>query len=145
MLPKSMPELVYTKVAGCLFTLGPALFYMGLGAMMYPAGMADFFDNIVTESWFWVMLFVYGFFLHLTALLSLYVKWGALPLAIGLMIFGYIFFGMAVSLVFMLISPSLSWFGDGDVIAVLFAIFFLGLNIAMEFAIGMRLRQLAAR
>ena len=68
-----------------------------------------------------------------------------LPLAIGLMIFGYIFFGMAVSLVFMLISPSLSWFGDGDVIAVLFAIFFLGLNIAMEFAIGMRLRQLAAR
>ena len=145
MLPKPMAELVYTKVAGCLFTLGPALFYIGIGAMMHPEGMVEFIEDAFTEWGFWLSVFVFGFFVHLTALLSLFVKWGALPLAIGIMMFGYMFFGMAISIVFMVISPSGSWFGDGDVIGILFAFFFLGLNIAMEFAIGMRLRQLAAK
>jgi hypothetical protein len=40
-------------------------------------------------------------------------------------------------------SPS--WLNNGDVIGIFFTIIFLGLNIAMEFAIGMRLRQLAAK
>ena len=53
--------------------------------------------------------------------------------------------GPGISIMFMVISPSGSWLGNGDVIGILFAFFFLGLNIAMEFAIGLRLRQLAAK
>ena len=89
MLPKSMAELVYAKVAGCLFTLGPALFYMGIGAMMHLEGTVDFIEDVFFEWGFWLTVFVFGFFIHLTALLSLFVKWGALPLAIGMMMFGY--------------------------------------------------------
>jgi hypothetical protein len=144
MLPKSLPVLVYTKVAGCLFTLGPAVVYMGLGAMMDPDEFIYFLREEFTEWGFWVGVFVFGFFLHLTALLSLYVKWGALPLAIGMMFFGYVLFGMSFGLIVMLM-PSAMWMGDGTVIVALFAIFFLGLNVGMEILIGLRLRQLAER
>jgi len=144
MLPKSLPELVYTKVAGCLFTLGPALVYMGLGAMMHPGGFIDFCGDFFTEPGFWVAVFVFGFFLHLTAFLSLYVKWGALPLAIGMMFFGLVFFQMFFRLIFMLMSPPM-WLMDDDIIWALFAIFFLSLNVGMEIVIGLRLRQLAEK
>jgi hypothetical protein len=144
MLPKSLSALVYTKVAGCLFTLGPALVYMGLGAMMDPDEFAYFLRNEAIEWGFWVAVFIFGFFLHLTALLSLYVKWGALPLAIGMMFFGSIAFQMVMMLIFMLM-PSAMRMGDGTVTVILFAIFFLSLNVGMEILIGLRLRQLAER
>lgn len=145
MLPKALPEIAYSKVAGSLLTLGPALAVMGIGACMYPEGFLDFCSDAIQEWGVWVAVLVFGFFIHLVALLSLYVKWGALPLAIGIMMVGYMLFGMCMFIVVITLSPTGAGFVDAEaVIASVFIILFLAANIGMEVIIGLRLRQLAS-
>jgi ABC-type transport system involved in multi-copper enzyme maturation permease subunit len=147
MLPLSLLQTVASKVAGCLLALFPVLAYLALGGLL---DSQDFFEALTEwpiEPWFWVTLLIFAFFLHLTALLTLFVKWGALPLAIGIMFFGYMFFAMAIGIVFMLLAPrfgGMSWI-DENVMALIVGIPFLAANVGMEILMGLRLRQLAER
>ena len=85
-LPKSIPSLIYAKVWGCLFTLIPVLTYFFLGIVLSPESFAEAISDIFSVEHhqfgvFMMMVSIFLFFIHLVALLSLFVKWGALPLA----------------------------------------------------------------
>ena len=85
MLPRSIPYLAYTKALGCLLGLAPSIACLALGSLLLPGidlpRVGEFLINPAT----WGCVLGITIFLHLVALLSLFVKWGALPLAIVIM------------------------------------------------------------
>ena len=85
MLPRSIAYMGYSKVIGCLMGLAPALLCLALSACLVPENRSANSMKILIEPAFWTTVMVFLFFLHLIALLSLFVKWGALPLAFFLM------------------------------------------------------------
>lgn len=92
MLPRSIPYLGYSKAVGCLLGLTPGLFWLAVCAMW--AGLngwrvgprQEYVLQLAYMPAAWGTILVISFFVHLTALLSLFVRWGALPLAIVVMI-----------------------------------------------------------
>ncbi len=83
MLPRSIPDLAYSKVLGCGLGLLP-----GVGANLFalvflPGGprlMGEVFG--APGFWWWIMnLFL---LIHLTVVLSLQLRWGAMALSFGL-------------------------------------------------------------
>lgn len=82
MLPISTLRIAYSKLAGCVLGLLPGILYLGAGILLAP----DSFIDILVSREAWAAVVVFILFLHLTALFSLYVKWGALPLAIGVLV-----------------------------------------------------------
>ena len=85
MLPRSIPYLAYSKSLGCLMGLLPSLLCLALGALLLPGIDFDQVVKSLIEPYLWGVVLSVLIFLHLIALLSLFVKWGALPLAIMLM------------------------------------------------------------
>ena len=85
MLPRSIPYMGYSKAIGCLMGLAPALLCLALSACLVPENRLANSMKILIEPGFWSGMMVFLIFLHLIALLSLFVKWGALPLAFFLM------------------------------------------------------------
>ena len=85
MLPRSIPYLAYTKALGCLLGLAPTIGCLCLGALLVPGiDMANAMEMLI-DPLSWGVVLALAIFLHLVALLSLFVKWGALPLAIVIM------------------------------------------------------------
>jgi hypothetical protein len=87
MTPHSTAAVAWQKVLGCLLGLLPAAACFAAGAALDPD---SFFDGLRESSgslqpWYYLLMFVT--FLHLTALLSLIVRWGALPLALVITVF----------------------------------------------------------
>jgi ABC-type transport system involved in multi-copper enzyme maturation permease subunit len=92
MLPIATPRLVYSKVVGCLPALLPAIVWLALGCAIMPNGLEEVFKTLVLPSrWFVALILL--LFLTLTAFFSLVVKWGALPLALAVMLTGAMFGG----------------------------------------------------
>lgn len=85
MLPRSIPYLAYTKALGCLLGLLPSIICLCLGALMLPGVDANVAMEALIDPFTWGVILGVTIFLHLIALLSLFVKWGALPLAIFVM------------------------------------------------------------
>jgi hypothetical protein len=85
MLPRSIPYLAYSKALGCLLGLLPSLSCLVLGAWLLPGIDQDGVFRFVIDPYLWGIVLAVSVFLHLIALLSLFVKWGALPLAIVVM------------------------------------------------------------
>jgi hypothetical protein len=85
MLPRSIAYMGYSKVIGCLMGLAPALLCLAMSACLIPENRSANSMKILIEPAFWTTVMVFLFFLHLIALLSLFIKWGALPLAFFLM------------------------------------------------------------
>lgn len=95
MLPQSMSSTAYSKVTGCLLALAPAAIYLFIGFLLGASEMAYDIGLVLAEPGFWMMCVQVLFFWHLTAWLSTYVKWGALPLAFILMwVMNMVFFFM---------------------------------------------------
>lgn len=82
MLPYSAGHIAYAKIGGCLLGLLPAAFYFVLGYFIAPEAIDDFPD-IINEAGAWWFFSMYVLGVHLTAFLSLVIRWGALPLAAG--------------------------------------------------------------
>jgi len=81
-LPRSIAYVAYSKVLGCACGLLPGLAWLGIDVTcLLPNGLPQAAEAIASPA-FWVAAVVLTVFLHLTVLLSLFVKWGALPLAI---------------------------------------------------------------
>lgn len=90
MLPHSTPWMTYSKVVGCLPALIPAGFWLLISALIHPAGLGEVALSLVLPSrWFGILVVL--LFLTLTAFFSLVVRWGALPLAIAVMLVGATF------------------------------------------------------
>ena len=85
MLPRSIPYLAYSKALGCLMGLLPSVLCLALGALLLPGIDFDRVLEALVEPYLWGVVLSVMIFLHLIALLSLFVKWGALPLALMLM------------------------------------------------------------
>jgi len=83
MLPRSVPDIVYSKLTGCGIALLPGIVANVIGIFWMPDGiriMTEVIDS--TFFLYWLMNLV--FMIHLTAVLSLYLRWGALAMSIGL-------------------------------------------------------------
>lgn len=90
MLPHSTPWMTYSKVVGCLPALIPAGFWLVISTLIVPARFSEIALNLVLPSR-WFAILVVLLFLTLTAFFSLVVRWGALPLAIAVMLVGATF------------------------------------------------------
>ncbi|MSR56098.1 MAG: hypothetical protein EXS05_00250 [Planctomycetaceae bacterium] len=96
MLPIATPRMVYSKVAGCLPALLPALLWLLVGCAILPDGVEQIGKALILPSrWFYAL--VIGLFLTLTGFFSLVVRWGALPLALAVMLTGSAFGGCCFS------------------------------------------------
>jgi hypothetical protein len=79
-LPRSIEYVAYSKVAGCLLALVPSVVIVLIDACLLPEGPKQVVDALFHPA-FWTGVLVASTFLHMVVLLSLFVKWGALPLA----------------------------------------------------------------
>ncbi len=85
MLPRSIPYIGYSKAIGCLMGLAPAAICLAGSALLLPDFRIANFAKLLIEPHFWATVMGIMIFLHLVALLSLFVKWGALPMAFFMM------------------------------------------------------------
>lgn len=104
MLPRSVPYVGYSKAIGCLIGLIPAIFCLIMAALMLPNFRLNNLFQLLIEPAFWAAVMGVMIFLHLIALLSLFIKWGALPAAFFLM--GPISTCCPVWQVFLMIGPN---------------------------------------
>lgn len=82
LLPRSTVSLGYAKLAGCLLGSVPTiLLVLWLNATMPPGGATH--PDWFLEQEFVAAVVIFLLVLHLTALYSLIVRWGALPLALA--------------------------------------------------------------
>lgn len=104
MLPIPTWRLVLSKIAGCAISLVPVTVGFVIGAIMAPDGLPKFFNEMTrgdsTGLFVFAGMVLYFFvFLHLTALLSLFVKWGALPLAFIIALVSMVFYQTMIGIV----------------------------------------------
>lgn len=136
LLPLPLAMIAYTKVFGCLISLVPAITYFAVGVFISPENFFDTFVDLIQEPGGWFSVVLYLVFIHLTTLLSLFVKWGAMVLSFMITYVGTWFLLVFVSL--------LSRGGVDDGIFVVFAFMGLMLSVFLQIAIGLRLRQVVA-
>lgn len=138
-LPVPIAELAYRKVAGTLAGTLPLLAGVVLGALLDQKDVGDFLTEMFKEpsetGAFILVIAQYLLFLHLTAFLSLVVKRGALPLAIGIQyIGGFMFMTLMV----------FSMGGNGEGIIFSAIMVCLAGAFILHGAIGRRLARAAA-
>ena len=137
-LPISIPEIVYSKWAGCLLATVPAWGYFFAGVVLSPVDFADFMQDALIEPGFYytVMQFVVGY--HLCTLLSMYIKFGAVAVTVALMV---------VSTIFMLntLSALTSGFSSNNEIAVLGCMASMVITVILHLAVIFRMQVMATR
>ncbi|QDT88894.1 ABC transporter permease [Gimesia algae] len=142
MLPQSMAQLAYAKVFGSLLAVIPAFFYLVIGGLIGIEEMIQDLGLVLSQPGFWLTCIEVLFFWHLTALLSTFIKWGALPLAFVLMWVGNMVF---------LFSMSMAVMGGGggpevyEAVLILFTLFLSAGIVGSHFLINERLTFLASQ
>lgn len=108
MLPISIRRMAYEKIAGCLWGLFPAATLFFAGAVCAPENFGTALTEIITQPWHWVWIAQLIMFWHLIAWGSLQIKWGALPLAIAIVLFGDFIAQVVIMTVILLLSTQSS-------------------------------------
>ncbi len=80
MLPRSIGYVAYSKLIGSLIGLTPLLLWLVIDLSLLTNGWANT-SQVVAHPFFWFGVLMLTVFLHITVLLSLFLKWGALPIA----------------------------------------------------------------
>lgn len=153
MLPHSVRYLAYSKAAGAAMGLLPVLFWLAIGGgglfifHHYRFGYHDLFDDLFTlvlfNPFLWGILLVYSLFLHLTVLLSLFVKWGALPLAFLIVVI--MFWCCPVfSLMFMFIATAMDDTVGQIAMSVVLVIINGVSSFVLQMMIGARLQEIGS-
>lgn len=96
MLPRSIPNLAYSKLIGASLVLVPGIFANSFALLFLPGGtkvIGDAFDEPVF--WWWILNLV--LLIHLTVVLSLHLRWGAMALSFGLTAGSMFLTGIAAS------------------------------------------------
>lgn len=137
MLPHSTAWIAYSKVGGCLLGLIPAFVWSLVGMIVGGAELGELMNSL-DDPGTWFGIFQFFLFLHLTAYLSLVIKWGALPLSFAIV---YIAVGCCI--------PPLTMtgmmMGTGEGIFSFFTFVELVIIAALHPLIGYRLQEVAAQ
>ncbi|WP_417377600.1 ABC transporter permease subunit [Gimesia sp.] len=142
MLPQSMAQIAYAKLFGSMLAIVPAFAYLLIGGLLGIEEMTQDLGMVLAEPSFWLTCIEVLFFWHLTALLSTFIKWGALPLAFVLMWVGNMVFFFSMSMVAM---------GGGggpeayEAVVILFTLFLSAGIVGSHFLINERLMFLASQ
>jgi hypothetical protein len=83
MLPRTVPNIFYTKLAGCLFGLIPGMVAL-LTAFLLLEGCFEIHTNNNSEGFAWWYVANLLLAIHLCLVFSLYVRWGALAMGFAL-------------------------------------------------------------
>jgi hypothetical protein len=141
-LPLSMREVAYRKVAGSIFGMLPMLVFFLLGAILYPKGLGKALQELFSDGTALLAACAaalqFVFFLHLVAYLSLVIKRGALPLAIAIYYFGSTFLMLPFT---MLLAVSR---GGPESMLILVTVAAIVLTVVLHGRIGARLERAAA-
>jgi hypothetical protein len=143
MLPMSTRRMAYQKLLGCIPALIPAAFYFGLGLLcVLDDILKEVADDLLHGNFrhYDDLFFVFCYaltqsilFLHLVVWLSLYLKRGALPMAIAINFVVNMFLGLIMAAVVR---------DSGGL--VIMAILSVVASIVLHVKIGTRLEELAA-
>jgi hypothetical protein len=95
-LPLETPALAWNKVGGMLPALVPGAIYFGVGFLCYHDSYFHPIE-IFAHPMGWFMIFLFVFYVHLTAFLSLIVRFGAAALALAAVILSLTFSVMLFS------------------------------------------------
>jgi hypothetical protein len=134
MLPMPTRRWAYQKLLGCLPALIPAAFYSiaGFCCVFSSASRGSLAPSSNDLLFFSVFIAQGIFFLHLVTWLSLYLKRGALPVAIGLEFVAGLFLSIVIGAVFR------------DATTVVLLLLSLGGAVLLHYNIGYRLEDLAS-
>jgi len=144
LLPRRMQEIVYAKIVGNVLALGPALIWFIVGAVLWSEHIPEFLEALTRkpEIFFAICLIAAEVVaaLHLVAFLSLVVKWGAVPLAIGVgVLTNMCCIGFVTEVNGVISGPN-----EFEVVAALFIAFMALISLILHIAIATRLEKLAA-
>ena len=137
LLPRSSIGIVYAKFLGSLSGWLPGPLILLTVTLMTDVGRLDFTRNLRNEGGGWCLFMLFAMIPHFAPIAALYVRWGAVPLAIG----------MALGLYFMIVSslrligPTLSmdtFFQSATIIMV-------ALCVACHIGVLLRVQSLGAR
>ncbi|WP_397571036.1 ABC transporter permease [Schlesneria sp. T3-172] len=147
LLPHSINKVVYSKLEGALLNWLPAPVLGIVTLALCPNFNADL-DSVLREERVDVILLgmvVLALFsvmvCHLAALISLYARWGAVPLAIGLSIGIYIAVAMLEAVIMIPLGGSMNEY----VLLSFMALSFLGICGACHLGVLLRVQSLATR
>lgn len=141
-LPVSTLNVGYSKAAGALLGVVPAAFWFLIGIVLAPESFVEGVTALFLDFPFgWHYLLQLIVLLHLTVLMSLIVKWGALPLSLGILYFSQ------SCLWPLMILPAMfgMWLNSPMVIMIPTALLNLGIVVCLQVFIHRRLQVLAAR
>ncbi len=130
--PIPFGNLCYTKVAVAFMGLAPAGFWLVVFTLFTTTGHR-FLEDALDEPMFWAIVAAIVAVAHFATLLSLYIRWGAVPLAFA-----------CAWLPFMACAMILMPRGPEDELGVLMILIYGVLCAACHALVGRRLRDLAA-
>ncbi len=137
LLPRSLTALVFSKITGCLLGAFPAVTYLAIGFAISRQSL-EALGDVVDEPGAWLVVSQFVLLVHLIAFFSILTKWGAIPLAAGLLIL------TDACCVFSLAGPGRGA-GSGDAVAVVLCFVTLVACVFIEMLIGERLKTIAAQ
>lgn len=145
LLPRTLADVSYAKIAGGLLGLMPAFYYLSIGAWLAADTVADALQSLLDDAdallLFSYVLLQFVLFWHLAALLSVVWRWAAWPLSIFLAgVFVIVGNGMLVACLEGMPGP-----GPGSMEAMLVFLCFIaaGLVFTIHIWIGMALERIA--
>ncbi len=89
MLPQSSNSMIYHKFAGAMIGWLPGPVFEILLTLGTQTGRWDAWDMFIDDQFGFVVILFFALIPHFAALVSLYVRWGAVPIAIGMTIGAY--------------------------------------------------------
>jgi ABC-type transport system involved in multi-copper enzyme maturation permease subunit len=145
MLPIPVHRILLTKLAGCVPALIPGLSCLVISLCFWEGGLEYLWNTLFLPS-YWMFVIVFVLMLTLTMFFSLVVRWGALPLAIAVMLFSSTFAGCCFVPAFTTVMGTSggSIVGREAACAVIDAILIL-LILALQFDIQRRLEIASAQ
>src|SRR5690606_18533241 len=140
LLPRPISRMSWAKMFGAVIGLVPATIYLLIGVSISEDAREAFVFTVGTPIG-WASLLGFAVFLHVTTLMSLFVKWGALPLAfLVCMVASY-----ALTPVLVLAVAFSAAFDSPQAAAIPVCGLFLGLIAVLELLIAKRVEILGGR
>lgn len=141
MLPRSIAYVAYSKLAGMLLGALPTLAFVLVDSVLVSPNAQQWFE-VVGHPGFWFPIVLFTVFLHLVVLLSLFVKWGALPLAFFVMLI--LMYCCPIFMILVMISAEGGNLAQLVVLGIAWTLFFVT-TFVFQMMIHARLYELGAK
>ena len=139
LLPRTTLSLAYAKLGGCLLGSLPTMLLIVLLATIVPPPVQQ--GNPFRDEGWMIMVGAFVVALQLTALYSLIIRWGALPLALGTLLV----LGACLSPVLVIALSAVQFTNDSDYANLGPILYTTGvLSAVLQFLVGVRFRAAAA-